>query len=55
MWMVSIFNGWPLPALTPLIAPLQAITYFQRVLHVKGPILQGQIGFQVDITNADGL
>jgi hypothetical protein len=56
MRMVSIFDRWLLPALTPPLAPLQTITYFQRVLHVKGSHLQRKIDFKVDINRlADDL
>jgi hypothetical protein len=56
MRMVSIFDRWLMLALTPPLAPLQTITYFQRVLHVKGPYLQCKIDFKVDISRlADGL
>ena len=49
MRMVCIFDRWPLPVLTSPLAPLQTITYFQRVLHVKGAHLRGKIDFKVDI------
>jgi hypothetical protein len=56
MWMVSIFGRWLMLALTPPLAPLQTITYFQRALHVKGPHLQCKVDFKVDINRlADGL
>jgi len=56
MRMVSIFGRWPLPALTPPLAPLQTITYLQPVLHVKGVQLQRKTDFKVDINRlADGL
>jgi hypothetical protein len=49
MRMVIILDRWPLPALTSPLAPLQAITYFRHVLHVKGRHFQGEIDFKVDI------
>jgi len=56
MWLVSIFDKWRLPALTPPLALLQIITYYQPVLHVKGPRLQRKTDFKVDINRlADGL